>query len=146
MLLVKAGCGISPWVIYSALSLKCFYWLCVNSVCALLAVYFKLFVPASIKKLDCRNKLVSPCKRLSECHSFRFVACKSRGENPQHIGSSKKQESSRGKIKSNSALLTMPKPLTVCMTINLENSERDVNARPPDLTLEKSVRRSRSIN
>ena len=63
--------------------LEMFYWLCVNSVCALLAIYFKLFVPASIKKLDCRNKLVSPCKRLSECHSFRFIASKSRGENPQ---------------------------------------------------------------
>ena len=64
--------------------MKCFYWLCVNPVCALLAIYFKLFVPASIKRLDCRNKLVSPCKRLSECPSFRFVASKSRGENPQH--------------------------------------------------------------
>ena len=51
---------------------------------ALLAVYSKLFVPTSIKRLDCRNKLVSPCKRLSECPSFRFVASKSRGENPQH--------------------------------------------------------------
>ena len=65
------------------LSLKCFYWLGVNSVCTLLAAYFKLFFPASIKKLDCRNKLVSPCKRLSKCPSFRFVASKSRGENPQ---------------------------------------------------------------
>ena len=42
-------------------------------------------VPASIKKLDCGNKLVSPCKRLSECHSFRFVVSKSRGENPQQV-------------------------------------------------------------
>ena len=32
--------------------LECFYWLCVNLICALLAVYFKLFVPASIKRLD----------------------------------------------------------------------------------------------
>ena len=37
-----------------------------------------------------------------------------------------------------SALLTMPKPLTV------ENSERDGNTRPPDLPLEKSVCRSGS--
>nr|XP_014337908.1 PREDICTED: uncharacterized protein LOC106701476 [Bos mutus] len=35
-----------------------------------------------MKKLDCRNKLVSPCKRLSECHS---VASKSRGKNPQQV-------------------------------------------------------------
>ena len=47
---------------------------------ALLAVYSKLFVPASMKRLDRRNKLVSPCKRLSECCSFRFVISKSRGE------------------------------------------------------------------
>ena len=83
MLLEKTGYWIRTWVTYSALSLKYFYWLGVNPVWALLAVYSKLFVPASIKRLDCRNKLVSPCKRLSECHSFRFVASKSRGENPQ---------------------------------------------------------------
>ena len=34
------------------------------------------------------------------------------------------------------ALLTMPKPLTVWITIN---SERDGNTRPPDVPLEKSV-------
>ena len=33
----------------------------------------------------------------------------------------------------------MPKPLTVWITITLENSERDGNTRPPDLPLEKSV-------
>ena len=43
-----------------------------------------------------------------------------------------------------SALLTMPKPLTVWITINWENSERDGNTRPPDLLLEKSVCRSES--
>ena len=86
MLLEKTGCGISTWVTYSALSLKYFYSLCVNPISALLAVYFKLFILASIKRLDCRNKLVSPCQRLSECHSFRFVASKSGGENPQQSG------------------------------------------------------------
>ena len=50
-------------------------------------------------------------------------------------GSSKKQESSR-KI-STAALLTMPKSLTVWITINCGNSERDGNTRPPDLPLEK---------
>ena len=54
-------------------------------------------------------------------------------------GSSKKQESSRKT--SISALLTMPKPLTVWITINCE---RDGNARPPDLPLEKSVGKSGS--
>ena len=53
----------------------------------------------------------------------------------------KKQASSRKT--STSALLTMPKPLTVWIT-TVENSERDGNARPPDLPLEKSVFRSRS--
>ena len=52
-------------------------------------------------------------------------------------GSSEKQESSRKT--SISALLTMPKPLTVWITINCENSERDGNARPPDLPLEKPL-------
>ena len=43
-----------------------------------------------------------------------------------------------------SALLTMSKPLTVWITVNVENSERDGNTRPPDLPLEKSVCRSGS--
>ena len=59
---------------------------------------------------------------------------------PTSVGSSKKQESSRKT--STSALLTMPKPLTVDHN-KLENSERDRNIRPPDLPLEKSVCRSR---
>ena len=43
-----------------------------------------------------------------------------------------------------SALLTMPKPWTVWMTITVYNSERDGNTRPPDLSLEKSVCRLRN--
>ena len=53
---------------------------------------------------------------------------------PTSVGSLKKLESSR-KI---SALLTMPKPLTVWIT-TVENSERDGNTRPTDLPPEKSV-------
>ena len=49
----------------------------------------------------------------------------------------KKQESSR--TTSISALLTMPKPLTVWITTNCGNSERDGNTRPPDLPLEKPI-------
>ena len=56
----------------------------------------------------------------------------------------KKQESSRKT--SIFALLTMPKPLTVCITTTVENSSRDGNTRPPDLPSEKSVCRSRSIS
>ena len=37
-----------------------------------------------------------------------------------------------------SVLLTMPKPMTVWVTANLENSKRDGNTRPPDLPPEKS--------
>ena len=55
---------------------------------------------------------------------------------PTSIGSSKKQESSRKTA--TSALLIMPKPLTVDHN-TLENSERDGNTRPPDLPLEKPV-------
>ena len=62
---------------------------------------------------------------------------------PTSAGSSKKQEISRKT--SISALLTVPKPLTVWIT-TVENSERDGNARPPDLPLEKSVCRSGSSN
>ena len=60
---------------------------------------------------------------------------------PTFAGSSKKQESSRKT--SISALLTMPKPLTVWIT-TLDNSERDGNTRPPYLPPEKSVCRLRS--
>ena len=49
---------------------------------------------------------------------------------PTSNESSKKQESSRKT--STSALLTMPKPLTVK---SVENSERDGNTRPPYLPL-----------
>ena len=41
-------------------------------------------------------------------------------------------------------LLMMPKPLTVWITKNVENSSRDGNTRPPDLPLEKFVCRSGS--
>ena len=60
---------------------------------------------------------------------------------PGSTGSLKKQASSRKT--STSALLTMPKPLTVWIT-TVENSERNGNTRPPDLPLEKSVCRSGS--
>ena len=64
---------------------------------------------------------------------------------PTCTGSWKKQESSRKT--SISALLTMPKPLTVEGSRSqetVENSERDGNTRPPDLPLEKCVCRSGS--
>ena len=61
---------------------------------------------------------------------------------PTFAGSWKKKKSSRKP--STSDLLTMPKPLTVWITTNCGNSERDGNTRPPDLPLEKSVCRSGS--
>ena len=57
------------------------------------------------------------------------------------VGSSKKQESSRKT--STSALLTMPKPLTVWITTNHGNFLRRLT-RPPYLPPEKPVCRSRS--
>ena len=76
---------------------------------------------------------------------FRLVLEKSEEpeiESSTSAGSLKKQDSSRKT--SISALLTMPKPLTVWITV--ENSERDGNTRPPDLPLEKPVCRSGSNN
>ena len=61
---------------------------------------------------------------------------------PISAGSLKKQESSRKT--SISALLTMPKPLTVWITINCGNSERGGHTRPPNLLLEKPICRSGS--
>ena len=61
---------------------------------------------------------------------------------PTSAGSLKKADSSRKT--SISALLTMPKPWTVWITINWGNSKRDGNTRPPDLSLEKFVCRSGS--
>ena len=61
---------------------------------------------------------------------------------PTSVGSSKKQENSRKT--STSALLTMPKPLTVWITRNCRNSEIDGNTRPSDLPLEKLICRSGS--
>ena len=61
---------------------------------------------------------------------------------PTSVESLKKRQSSRKT--SSCALLTMPKPLTVWITTNCDNSKRDGNIRPPDLPPEKSVCRSRS--
>ena len=61
---------------------------------------------------------------------------------PTSIGSSKKQESS--KETSTSALLTMPKPLTVWITTNCGNFLKRWESRPPYLPPEKSVCRSSS--
>ena len=60
---------------------------------------------------------------------------------PTSAGSWKKQESSRKT--SISALLTMPKPLTVWITINWKIL-KDGNTRSLDLPLEKSVCKSGS--
>ena len=58
---------------------------------------------------------------------------------PASVGSSEKQESFR-KI-STAALLTIPKPLLYGPQQTVENSERDGNTRPPDLSWEMQVRK-----
>ena len=73
--------------------------------------------------------------------SWFYKRQKNQRSNCQSTGSLKKQESSRKT--SISALLTMPKPLTVWITINWKIL-RDWNTRPPDLPLEKFVCRSGS--
>ena len=52
-----------------------------------------------------------------------------RDQLPTSVGSQKKQENSRKT--STSALLTMPKSLTVWIMTNVEHSQRDGNTRPP---------------
>ena len=65
---------------------------------------------------------------------------RSNGQHPLDHGKSKRVPEKT----SISALLTMPKPLTVWITINWGNSERDGNTRPPDLPLEKPICKSGS--
>ena len=61
---------------------------------------------------------------------------------PTYIGASKKQESSR---KTSNFFFVDYAKVFECVDHNkLENSERDGNTRPPDLPLEKSIRRSGS--
>ena len=76
---------------------------------------------------------------------FRLVlekAEKPEIKEPTSAGLSKKQESSRKT--SISALLTIPKSLTVWITKTVENASRDGNTRPSDLPLEKPICRSGS--
>ena len=86
------------------------------------------YTPKNVIKSTVRNKSTLKLKRNPKL--------------PTSVGSLKNQESSRKT--STSALLTMPKTLTVCITINCGNSSRDGNTRPPDLPPEKSELRSRS--
>ena len=61
---------------------------------------------------------------------------------PTSVGSQKKQENSRKT--STSALLTIPKPLTVWITANCGTFLKRREYGPPDLPPEKSVCRSRN--
>ena len=78
-------------------------------------------------------------------HMFKLVLEKAEEVEiklPTSAGSWKKKESSRKTCIS--ALLTMPRPLIVWVTLIVENSERDGDTRPPDLPLEKPICRSGS--
>ena len=106
--------------------------------------------------MDCIvHRVTKSWTQLSDFHFFQthksaellLDTTKEKAEEPEiklptSAGSLKKQERSRKT--SISALLTMPKPLTVCITINCENSEKDGNTRPPDLPPEKPICRSGS--
>ena len=96
-----------------------------------------------LKVLQARLQQYVNCEVSEVQADFR----KGRGTRDQHqfptsTGSLKKWESSRKT--STSALLTMPKPLTVWITTNWKIPKSDENTRPPDLPPEKSVCRSRS--
>ena len=56
---------------------------------------------------------------------------------PASVGSTKKQESSRKS--STSAFLTIPKSWLYGLQQTMENSSRDGNIRPPDLSPDKSM-------
>ena len=73
---------------------------------------------------------------------FKLVLEKAEEPDIKPDGSSKEQESSRET--SISALLTMPKPLTVWITINYGKFFKRWNTTPPDLPLEKPICRSGS--
>ena len=60
------------------------------------------------------------------------------------VGLLKKKKKENSRKTSLSALLTVPKPLTVWITTNCGKFFRDGNTRPPDLPPEKSACRSRS--
>ena len=94
------------------------------------------------KILQARLQQYVNCEFLDFQAGFRKARGTPKIKLPTSAGSWKKQESSRKT--SISALLTMPKPLTVWITINCGNSERDGNIRPPNLSLEKPVCRSGS--
>ena len=93
-----------------------------------------------LKILQARLQQYTDCELPDVQAGFR----KGRGTRDQISNiqkSLKKQESPRKT--SVSALLTMPKPLTVSIA-TVENSSRDGNTRPPDLPPDKSACRSRS--
>ena len=96
----------------------------------------------------CSKFLQARLTTIPELWTFRFNLVLEKAEEPEinlpSVGSSKKHERSRKT--SISALLTIPKPWTLWITINCGNSERDGNTRPPDLLLDKSLCRSGSNN
>ena len=106
-------------------------------------------------RLHSSHTLVKQCSKISKpgfsntwtvnIQMFKLVLEKAEEQEinlPMSAGSSKKQESSRKT--SISALLTMPKPLTVWITINCGKFWKRWESRPPDLPLEKPVCKSGS--
>ena len=81
--------------------------------------------------------------RTSRCLSWIQKKQRNRRSNfLTSVGSQERQENSRKS--STFASLIMLKPLTMWITTNVENSSKDGNTRPPYLSLEKPVGRSRS--
>ena len=106
-------------------------------------------------QLHSSHMLVKSCSKFSKpgfsntwtMHFQMFKLVLEKAEEPEiklptSAVSWRKQESSRKT--SISALLTMPKPLTVWITINCGKFWKRCNTRPPNLSLEKSVCRSGS--
>ena len=78
---------------------------------------------------------------------FKLVFRKSRGTRDQIANIRWIIEKAREFQKTSiSALLTMLKTLTVWNTIKLENSEREGDTRPSDMSLEKPVKKKKKRN
>ena len=122
-------CTVSPILLFSTISL---HWSLRKAFLSLLAILWNCafkWVYLSSSPLPLTSPLFSAiCK--ASCYFFAFL----------FLGDGF-ESSSKTSI---SAILTMPKHLTVWITKSVENSERDGNTRPPDLPLEESVCRSGS--
>ena len=110
-------------------------WCCESAALNMPANLEKSAVATGLEKVSFHSNLKE--RQITDKHWIKHRIKEPEIKLPTSAGSWKKQESSRKT--SISALLTMPRHLTVWITQTVENSSRDGNTRPPDLPPEKSV-------